>query len=110
MSPTKSKWKTRMEEFLEDIELELGATAPADSLAALNAFRKRLDEDLDSRRRKQFGRDFDAFIESKPYLKVAVTRLLRRQVRPAVKAAMVALEEAKVVLAKYRKKKRFEKA
>jgi hypothetical protein len=110
VSLTKSEWKTFREEFVDDIERELGATAPADSLAALNAFRKRLDEDLDSRRRKRFDRDLDAFIESKPYLKVAVTRHLRRQIRPAVKAAMVALEEAKVVLAKYRKKKRVETA
>jgi hypothetical protein len=98
VSLTKSEWKTCREEFVDDIEREL------------NAFRKRLDEDHDSRRRKQFDRDLDVFIESKPYLKVAVTRHLRRQIRPAVKAAMVALEEAKVVLAKYRKKKRVETA
>lgn len=95
-----------MEELLSGIERELGSTAPVEGLVTIKVFRARLDEDRTSRKRKQFERDLEAFIESKPYLKVAARRHLRKQIRPTVKAALVALERANVILAKYRKKSR----
>jgi hypothetical protein len=107
---TKSAWKESTAEFLDGIERELGSTAPAESVAALNVFRMRLGDDRTLRRRKQFDRDLEVFLESKPYLKVAARRHLRKKIGPAVKSAMILLERANVVLAKYQKKKRGETA
>ena len=103
MALTLSEWKSCMLELIDGVELELGSTIPAATMLALKAIRERLAGIRTGRMRKLFENDLEELLESKPFLQVATRRFFRKKVPPAVKAALVALEKARDVLAQAKK-------
>jgi hypothetical protein len=94
-----------MEELLDGIQQELGSAVSTETKVALNTLRQYLAKPLTPLRRKRFKKECDALIESKPVLKAAADRYLRKKVPAAVAAAEAALEAAQELLAKLKRKK-----
>jgi hypothetical protein len=105
MTLTPSEWKDASEEMIDGVQRELGSAIPAKTKVALHTFRKRLDENLGARRRKQFEQELEAFIHSKPALRAAAERYLGKKIRSEVKAAIAALKLALPLLAKDKRKR-----
>jgi hypothetical protein len=103
---TGSGWKRSVEDLLDGVERELGASPPIRAHLALEAFRKRLADGRITRRREKIEQDLETYLESEPFLKVAANRHLRKIVVPAVKEALEAIALAETVLAKAKTKKR----
>lgn len=95
-----SDWKALMQDLLGGIEKELGSP-----VAIFQSFRGRLNEDGIARKRKQFERDLEAFLESKPFLRAATRRYLRKKAEPALETANVLLRRAEALLAQWKSKK-----
>jgi len=97
---TTSEWKVLQTDLIHGVEQELGAPIPT-----LESFRARLNEKDVARKRKQFERDLEAFLQSKPFLRAATERYLRKKAQPALEAANIALEKAEKILAQYKSRK-----
>ena len=104
MTLTFSQWKATMEELIVGVQRELGSTIPPKTNVALHTFRKRLDENLGARRRKRFELELEAFLQSKRALRAAAKRYLRKKIPPTIKAAIAALNRARRLLAKGKRK------
>jgi glucan phosphorylase len=90
------QWKATMEDLIDGVQRELGFTIPTKTRAALNTFRKRLEENLGGRKRKRFEQELEAFLQSKRPLRAASKRYLRKKMNPAIKAVIAALACAAV--------------
>jgi hypothetical protein len=99
---TWSEWKVMMEDLLEGVEQELRSSAPTRNRVALNTFRSRLNEGRTIRGRKHFEQELEVFIQSDPSLRGAAKRYLRKKIPPVIEAAVAALKQAQLVLAKYK--------
>jgi hypothetical protein len=99
MTLTLSEWKATMEELIDGVQGELGSAIPTKTRAALLTFRKRLEENLGERRRKRFEQELEAFLQSKPALRAASKRYLRKRIRTVIKATITTLKRARRVLA-----------
>src|SRR5258708_29164875 len=95
MTLTFSQWKTTMEELIEGVQRELGSTILTKTRTVLHTFRKRLKENLGGRRRKRFEQELEAFLQSKPVLRAASKRYLRKKMRQVMKAAIATLKRAR---------------
>jgi len=73
-----------MEELIDGVQGELGSTIPTKTSVTLHTFRKRLDENPGTRRRKRFEQGLAAFLQSKRALRAASKRYLRKRMRPAI--------------------------
>jgi hypothetical protein len=93
-----------MEELLDGIQQELGSTVSIESEAALNALRQRLKKPLIASRRKRFQKELNALFESKPGLKTAADRYLRKKVPAAIATAEAALAAGEQLLATLKRK------
>lgn len=63
-----------MQDLLDGVEKELGSP-----VATFQLFRVRLNGHGIARKRKEFERDLEAFLESKPFLRAATQRYLRKK-------------------------------
>jgi hypothetical protein len=97
---TSSDWKIWMEELINGVEQELRSTTPIKARVALHTFRGRVSRCRDLRKRKQFERELDAFLQSKPLLRGAARRYIRKIAPPIIKAALAALKRAEPYLPK----------
>jgi hypothetical protein len=94
-----------MEELLDGIHQELGSTVSAETEVALSTLRQRLEKPLIAPRRKRFEQELEALFESKPGLKAAANRYLRKKVPAAIAAAEAALKAGQELLATLKRKK-----
>jgi len=102
-----SQWKATMEELTDGVQGELGSMIPTKTRAALHTFRKRLEEKLGGRRRKRFEQELEAFLQSKPALRAASKRYLRKRMRPVMKAAIATLKRARRLLVQRKRPRGF---
>lgn len=100
MRMTVSDWKALMQDLLDGIEKELGSP-----VSTFQLFRERLNEHRIAPKRKQFERDLEAFLESKPFLRAATRRYLRKKAEPALETANVLLRKAEDLLAQWKSKR-----
>jgi uncharacterized protein (DUF2267 family) len=107
MTLTFSQWKTTMEELIDAVQRELGSTIPIKTRAVLHTFRKRLKENLGGRRRKLFEQELEAFLQSKPALRAASKRYLRKKMRQVMKAVTATLKRARRSLAQRKRSRGF---
>ncbi len=111
MTETLSQWKAIMKEMIDGVQAELGSATPTKTRIALHTFRKRVDENLDGRKRKRKSKrleqELDAFFESKRYLHAAVSRYIMKKLRPALKAYVAAMVKARRVLARCKRPRDF---
>jgi hypothetical protein len=97
---TTSKWKDVMADLIDGVERELRSKAQIKVEGSLNVFRMRLKEVRTIRTRKQFEQELEAFLRSKPFLRGAAGRYVRKKAIPLIEAAVAALNEAVPFLAK----------
>ncbi|HTW24251.1 MAG TPA: hypothetical protein VMD78_11660 [Candidatus Baltobacteraceae bacterium] len=95
-----------MREFIDGIERELRPSCPLKSRTDLGKFRNRLDEKRLRGGQKRFGQELDELLQSDRFLRLATERYFARVVPAAIEAALVAIEQAKVVLAKAKEARR----
>lgn len=98
------EWQAVMKGLLDGVQRELGSTVSIKTKAALDAFRKRLDETPVSRRRKPFEQELEAFLQSERALRDATERYLCKRISPAIEAAVAAMKRAQPFLAKDKNK------
>ncbi|MFZ0640636.1 MAG: hypothetical protein WA020_03620 [Candidatus Acidiferrales bacterium] len=101
-----TEWKRMWREFLNGIEKELRSAAPSSTKLVLNAFRRRLDQDTSTRRRKRFEQELEAVLERNPFLRSATRRYLSKRMQSALKAAAKAQDEAERILKQLDKPKK----
>lgn len=92
-------WKDTMKDILDGVERELCPSTPIKTRADLTAFRMCLDESPMVRRRKQFEQELEAFLQSKPFLRAAGKRYLRKKLIPALEMVTAVMNEVARVLA-----------
>src|SRR5712691_11386559 len=107
MTLTFSQWKTTMEELIEGVQRELGSTIPTKTRTVLHTLRKRLKENLGGRRRKRFEQELEAFLQSKPVLRAASKRYLRKKMRQVMKALTATLKRVRRLLAQRKRPRGF---
>jgi uncharacterized protein (DUF2267 family) len=107
MTFTLSQWKATMEELIDGVQRELGSTIPTKTRAALHTFRERLEKNLGRRRRKRFEQELEAFLQSKPALRAASKRYIRKKMRPLIKATIATLKRARRLLAQHKRPRGF---
>ena len=95
-----------MTDLLTGVERELCSSAPTEARVTLHSFRKRLNQCRVIRKRKAFDRDLEAFLQSKPCLRGAAKRHIRKIAPPAIEAAIAALNAAIGILQKNQAKAR----
>jgi hypothetical protein len=93
-------WKEFMRTLIDGIEGALSVADPTPQKAKLADLRKRLEGPSVARHRKRLQEELDALVESDLAIQIASRRYLGPKVREAVEKALVALERAKLVLAK----------
>jgi len=96
-----------MEELIDGVQGEMDSRVPTKTRAALHTFRKRLEKNLGRRRLKRFEQELEAFLQSKPVLRAASKRYLRKKARPLIKAAIAALKRARRLLAQHERPRGF---
>jgi hypothetical protein len=105
-SRLKPQWKDWMRDFVDGIERELRPSCPLKSRTDLGEFRGRLDTKRVRGGHKRFERELEELLQSDPFLRRATERYFAREVPAALEAALVVLEQAKVVLAKAKETRR----
>ena len=90
-----------MKELIDGVQAELPPRAK--TRAVLQTFRKRLEKNLGRRRQKRFEQELEAFLQSKPALRAASKRYLRKKLRPLIKAAIASLKRAQRLLARHKR-------
>lgn len=88
-----------MSGLLDGVERELPPTVPAETKAALQTFRSRLEWKHVTRKRKRFERKLEACLQSSAFLRAASQRHIAKVLPPAVERAQAALKQARLVLA-----------
>lgn len=101
MAMKNAQWKAVMEELLDGVQRELGTPVPK-----LESFRARLNGSQVPRERREFEQELEVLLRSKPFLRAATERFLRKKARPVIEAAVSALDEAEAILAQCKSKKR----
>jgi transketolase len=96
-----------MEELIDGVRRELRSTIPTKTRTVLHTFRKRLKERLGGRRRKRFEQELETFLQSKPALRAASKRYLRKKMPPLIKAAIATLKRARRLLAQRKRPRGF---
>jgi len=95
---TNAAWKQCIIGFLDGVERDLHADAPAEDKVALQALRSRLEKKRITEARKPYERKIDALIDSRPYLFAAAHRHLGKVVPVAVERAAASLKKARDLL------------
>jgi hypothetical protein len=90
-----------MSGLLDGIERELPPAVPAETKAALQTFRSRLEWKHVTRKRKRFERKLEACLQSSLFLRAASWRHIAKVLPPIVERAAATLEQARLLLARY---------
>ena len=94
-----------MRDFIDGVERELRPSCPLKSRTDLGKFRNRLDEKRLRGGQKRFAQELEELLQSDRFLRRATGRYFARRVPEATEAALVALERAQAVLAKYKQER-----
>jgi len=86
-----SEWKILFQEWIKGVEGEVGMPVPA-----LEEFRARIDGAAPvAEKRKRFEDEFEAFLDSQPFLLEATSRYLGKQASQAIDSATALLKRAR---------------
>jgi hypothetical protein len=107
--PEKQRWEEVMRDFLDGIEGELRPSPPLKSKADLSKFRNRLNRKRVEGGRNRFEQELEELLQSDRFLRRSTERHLAKTARAAIEEALVALENAEAVLAKYKRERREKK-
>ena len=90
-----------MSGLLDGVERELSPTVPAETKAALQTFRSRLEWKHVTRKRKRFERKLEACLQSSPFLRAASRQHIAKILPPIVERAAATLKQARLILASH---------
>jgi hypothetical protein len=101
--PKKQRWEEVMRDFLDGIERELRPSSPLKSRADLRKFRRRLNGKRIEGGHKSFERGLEELLQGDRFLRRATERYLTKRIPALMGEALVALERAEAVLARYKR-------
>lgn len=93
-----------MEEILDGIQRELGSKVSAKTKVKLDSLRELLNHATTARKRKQFKREIDSFVESTQAVRAASERYIVKVGIPILRATTATLKRMIRVLKKAKNK------